>query len=389
MAFPALILNGKSILALVVAESTRLAIFHVSHTGLEDTGFEGEDLGVAVGALVSFEVEVVAELHFAAVVLEGDRAGLEPFVALVALACYGECLFAVVAGAAGFPLLHVGHGVVLRPCLEDEELGVAILAAERLGVEAVAEGYVADSLDLEGDLARLHPLVAVAAVADDGEGPLAVVAGAAGLPFFHLRHGGAAILAGDHGGVVACLALPLEFGEVVGVAEDGLACAFHLVLDVARLALVAVDAVLVVSYAKCLDACVAGAAGLGLFHLSHGKVTTRLQIEDRVVTDLAIVVIFFQVYIMAEGNCIGIFERELDVLRLQRKQCDRRCAYDEKRQDGKAKLHGTLLLTGYICFADQDISRDNIHIQWAIVNSKLFTDFYVVPAVNPVWKEKK
>ena len=85
MAFPALILNGKSILALVVAESTRLAIFHVSHTGLEDTGFKGEDLGVTVCAFIGLQVEFMAEGGFAARSLPGDFTWFHALVTLVAV----------------------------------------------------------------------------------------------------------------------------------------------------------------------------------------------------------------------------------------------------------------------------------------------------------------
>ena len=48
MAFPTLVLNRKSILALVMAGSTRLAVLHVTHAGFDDAGFKWENLGVTV-----------------------------------------------------------------------------------------------------------------------------------------------------------------------------------------------------------------------------------------------------------------------------------------------------------------------------------------------------
>jgi hypothetical protein len=63
---------------------------------------------------------------------------------------------------------------------------------------------------------------------------------------------------------------------------------------------------------------VAGAAGLGLFHISHRVAGFLFQVEQGVVANPAVVVIFFQVNIVAEYDRIGIFEGVLDVFRLYR-----------------------------------------------------------------------
>jgi hypothetical protein len=56
-------------------------------------------------------------------------------------------------------------------------------------MEFVAEDGIADSFDTEGDVMRLHTLVAGAAVVFDGKCFFAVMAGAAGFSLIHFSHG--------------------------------------------------------------------------------------------------------------------------------------------------------------------------------------------------------
>lgn len=128
MAFSTFVLNGKSILALVMAESTRLAVFHVCHAGLDHTRFEGENLGVAIGAFIGLQMELVAECGFATGGLPGYFARFHSLVTFIAVAGRGEGFLAVVAGAAGFALGHIIHGCLAGYTLVRECFGMAVLA---------------------------------------------------------------------------------------------------------------------------------------------------------------------------------------------------------------------------------------------------------------------
>lgn len=66
----------------------------------------------------------------------------------------------------------------------------------------------------------------------------------------------------------------------------------------------------------------AGAAGLGLFHVSHGELGFALQVEYGIVADAAVVVVFFKVEVVAEDYGFSILEGEGDVFSLL---CQRDC----------------------------------------------------------------
>ena len=99
-------------------------------------------------------------------------------VAFFAVAACGEGILAVVTGAAGFPLFHIAHGVLLDAGLEREDLGVAVGTLVHPQMDLVAEADQS-RIGLEGHLSRPEPLVALVALADHGEGVLAVMAGTA------------------------------------------------------------------------------------------------------------------------------------------------------------------------------------------------------------------
>lgn len=318
MALDAVVGALEGILA-VVAGAAGLALVHVSHGGLECAGLVGEDLGVAVGTLVHAEMEVVAEVCLAGIGLEQDVGRLVAFVALVALTLDGEGIRAVVAAAAGFPFFHLGHGCLGCAGLVGEYLGVAVWALEHADMDLVAEDRVGGSLGFEGNFAGFHPLVAVAAIAGHGEGFLAVVAGAAGFALFHLRHGHVIVFAGDDFAVVAASAGNFPLCQVSVVAEGHLGCALHFKGNIAGFALVAFGAELFVLDAECLDAGVAGTAGLGLFHFGHGVTLLAFQVEDGVVANLAVLVVLFQVDVVAEDDRFGVLECKLDILGLFRR----------------------------------------------------------------------
>ena len=103
--------GGKDILTIVTG-AARLAFGHVCHGRFADNRFIGENLGVAVTALVGGRVNCVAESG-GTDSLEGEDYVLrldDPFVTALAVGGYGKCLLAVMAGTAGFTLFHLIHG---------------------------------------------------------------------------------------------------------------------------------------------------------------------------------------------------------------------------------------------------------------------------------------
>jgi len=188
VALAAIAFDAEGIFA-VMAEPAGFTCLHVGHGLLLRTGFEREGLGVAVGAFIHAGVDIVAEFCFAGFGLECYVARFETVVALVAAACDREGVLAVVTSSARLALLHITHACMNGTGLEREGLGVAIVAAVHACMHCVTESSIGYSLHDEGDVFRFQPLVAVAAVAGNGEGFFAIVTCAAGLPFFHLGHG--------------------------------------------------------------------------------------------------------------------------------------------------------------------------------------------------------
>lgn len=259
VAFFTVTLHAESILR-IVAGTARFSLFHLRHGEVLCSCLEGEQFCVAVVAFIHAEVEFMAESGVSGFGLEGNVTGFEAGMAFFAVATGGKRIFAVVASAARFAFIHITHSEMLCPGFEWENLGVAVFAAVNAGVEIVAEGCSADSLGCEGDIFWCHSLVTFAAVTGYREDLGTVMAGAAGLSFFHLRHGHTAILAGDDFAVVAAFTFAAGFGNMNRMAERGLGCTFNLVGNIARLAFMATDAILFVGNAESLDAGVAGAA---------------------------------------------------------------------------------------------------------------------------------
>ena len=180
-------------------------------------------------------------------------------------------------------------------------------------MEFVAELGIGCTLHLECDLPGGHPFVAGAAVAGHGEDDLAIMAGAAGLPFFHLRHGDLLFLAGYHLSVMAVLALAAGLGNVKSMAECRFSRSLLPICYASRLPLVATNAIFFRGDAECLDSGMACPARPGLFHLRHCVMSGLFYVEYGVVANPAVVVIFGKMYVMAEDHRLGVFELEKDV----------------------------------------------------------------------------
>jgi hypothetical protein len=105
-------------------------------------------------------------------------------------------------------------------------------------------------------------------------------------------------------------------GDVLFVAEDRFSNPLDPVGYIARFPGMTPDAVFFTGDAECLDPGMAGAARFGFFHIGHGEVATFPDIENGIMTNLAIIVIFSQVECVAEYYRIRVPEFELDILGL-------------------------------------------------------------------------
>ena len=181
-------------------------------------------------------------------------------------------------------------------------------------MELVAEQRVGYTPGLEFNLPRLHPLVAVAAIAGNGKSLRAVVAGAAGFPLFHGGHGDVLFLAGDHLAVMAALAFAAGLGNMQGVTENRFGRPFGFIYNTARLSRMAADASLFIGHAEGLDPGMTGSARPGLFHFRHCIMFWLFYVEYGIMAYPAVVVILTLMVMMAESLGIGVFEFEENVL---------------------------------------------------------------------------
>jgi len=264
------VVNVEGVLAFAVTGAAGLALFHVSHAGFGPAYAEGEDLCVAVVAFVGLQMELVAEGGIAGRLRDHvvDLARFHAFVASAAVAGGGEDILAVVAGSARFPLGHVIHGGFADQGLVGECSGVAVLAGICCGMDVVAEGGRGYALDVEDYILGLHAFVALGAVPAGGEYVLAVVTGAARLPFVHIIHGGFAddSLVGEE----LCVAFLAAVSRSMDGMAEGRGCgALDVENDILGLHSF-VAAVAVGGNGKGAFAVVAGTACPAFFHLGHG-----------------------------------------------------------------------------------------------------------------------
>jgi len=217
------------------------------------------------------------------------------------------------AGSAGFSLFHVLHGGFADHSFIRVDFGVAVFAGVCLGVERVTEGGRGNAFDVKGDVFWFHSLVATVAVGSHCKGTFAVMACSASAAFFHFRHGHGFFFAGYDFPVVTALAGSTCFGDVGSMAEDGLAKSLYFVGNITGFAFVAADTIFFGCHAKGFYTAVTCAAGLGLFHFSHGEMAAVSQVKDGVVADLAIVSVLEKVRFVTEDNRICVFESITDV----------------------------------------------------------------------------
>src|SRR6185369_7099557 len=160
---------------------------------------------------------------------------------------------------------------------------------------------------------------------------------------FHLRHGDIFVLAGDDLAVMAASAGKPCLGNVRIMAESDFRSTFHFEGYSSRLPFMTSGAELFILDAERLHAGMAGAAGLGRLHLRHGKVLLLLHIEDGVMADLAVVLVFLEVQVVAENYRLGIFECERYILGLFGRREHREHGQNDQQYQKTTRFHISLL----------------------------------------------
>lgn len=221
MAAFAILLYGEGVLAFEMAGAARFGRLHLRHCHPLVLRGRLIEFDVAIAALVHACVQLVAELSVSRILhLEFHLPdGMAPgaFIDL-------EGAFAVMAGAAGLPLFHLGHGdrllgnQVVEPGMADS----ALVGGDEMLF--MTEGHRSGLPDLHDHIPDFMALYAIG----ETEGLFAVVAGAAGFPLFHVRHGETdpgGLRSEVENGIVAGLAVVLDplLQEVPVVAEYHLA----------------------------------------------------------------------------------------------------------------------------------------------------------------------
>lgn len=217
----AILLYGEGLFTLYVTGAARFPFLHLL-LGDSLVFCRGEvEFDVAISAFIESCVKIVAEFDVSCV-LQLD------FYILGGMALHAvfdlKCFFAVMTGAAGFPLFHLGHGddssfwshIVKFRMTEGAVVGIGAFE-----MRLVSEFYRSRFFYLEVYIRNFVTLDAVLEI----ESPLAVMAGAAGLAFFHICHGVTSLASEIEYGIMTCLAVILDalLFEVLIVAEYNLA----------------------------------------------------------------------------------------------------------------------------------------------------------------------
>lgn len=156
-----------------MAGPAEFAVLHLPHGVVLPGGAGEDDLVVAIGARVTFAtVYLVAEGHVAGIarhlVFDGFRDGM----ALLAGAGNRKSGFAVMTGAAGGALLHLGHVHPPVPGARYEQGVMTVVAPVHAGVKGMAESGADREI-------YLLDRVTFGAVFLDSEGGFTLMAGAA------------------------------------------------------------------------------------------------------------------------------------------------------------------------------------------------------------------
>ena len=112
-------------------------------------------------------------------------------------------------GAAGFPLLHLSHGVDFALGASGENLVVTIIALVNTDMECVAEFDFTGIRKVKGHI--FYTVMTFVAAAGDTEGNIRIMTGTAGAVFLHIPHGvsAAPLAAGKYAAVAVCTEIHL------------------------------------------------------------------------------------------------------------------------------------------------------------------------------------
>lgn len=213
----AILLYGEGFFAVYVTGAARFSLLHLRHRYSLVFRRGKVELDMAISALIQTHVKFVAEFDIPRILqLEVYLLYGMTFYAFIRL----KGVFAVMTGAAGPSFVHQGHGDRLSYS-QIENLGVADVAFTIAEMFLVTECHRSRFFNFDADIRHFMTLNAILQIG----GPLAVVASAAGLAFFHISHGVAALAPEVVDGIMAGLAVifyTLLF-EVLVVVEDDLA----------------------------------------------------------------------------------------------------------------------------------------------------------------------
>ena len=270
------------------------AVFHVFHGCIVRAALWLNQVGMATVATIKhLNVYGVREGNVTkAIVLEDDVPGMAP--GAVAGTSYPESIRPVMAGTAGFSVLHCFHGCLICALLCFERVRMATVAAlKHLNMDGVRKSDVANIFVFEGDVSGM----ASDAIAGNcyPESIRPVMTGTAGFSVLHGFHGCLVRSALCLIQVGMATVTTLKHFNVYGVREGNVADAFVLEDDVAGMAFSAVTC-----NVECLPAVVAGTAGLAPLHYFHADmVAVAFLLEEFWMTRITL----GSMYVMAEDDC--------------------------------------------------------------------------------------
>jgi hypothetical protein len=135
----------------IMTSAARFAVRHRLHRGMVAVVLRLEEFWMAIITAEHAAVNIMAKHHLANIPgLDRDIAG----VTSGTITGDTECLLSVVAGSAGFTLLHRFHADVVAIILLLEEFRVASITVGAM--QTMAEDNLADSLGLYGEFVH-HP----------------------------------------------------------------------------------------------------------------------------------------------------------------------------------------------------------------------------------------
>ena len=215
-----ILLYGKGLFALYVTGAARSSFLHFLHCDSLVFRRGKVEFDMAISTLIQARMKFVAEFDVSRILqLEIYILGGMTLHTVFRL----KCTFTVMAGPTGFPLFHLSHSDGLfRSHIVN--FGMTNRAVVRIGafeMSLVTESHQSRFFDLKGNIRNFMTLDTILEI----ESPFAVMAGAAGFAFLHIRHGESVLASEIENGIVTCLAVILDafLPEVLIVAEDDLA----------------------------------------------------------------------------------------------------------------------------------------------------------------------